>query len=236
MKPLLLIVLILLMNGCLAQDGEGGDQAIPTMDPIIHSSLMINYEGVVIYVDPTDYLGAADYSEMFRADIILITHHHFDHFNPKTINQLLKEDTVIIGPETILETITYARTIRNGEVLEMSGVRIEAVPAYNLDKRAGGEYHPKGRDNGYVLDLGPTRVYVAGDTECIPEVRSLKNIDVAFVPIDGVYTMTPEEAAACVKTLKPKVVYPYHQGSSDPAYFASLLKDTGIEVKVLQLP
>jgi L-ascorbate metabolism protein UlaG (beta-lactamase superfamily) len=236
MKPLL-IILMLLITGCLAQGGGDADsQGGLEITPITHASLMINYGGLVVYVDPTDYLGTADYSGMFRADIILITHHHFDHFNPKTINQLLKEDTVIIGPETLLETITYARAMRNGDVIEMSGVRIEAVPAYNLKKRAGGEYHPRGRDNGYVINFGSTRVYVAGDTECVPEVRNLKGIDVAFVPIDGVYTMSPEEAAACVKTLSPRVVYPYHQGSSDPAYFASLLNGTGIEVMVLELP
>lgn len=231
----LVVVLLLFVGGCVAQNDQFEDsQKGVSINPIVHASVMFNYGGVVIYVDPTSYLGTADFSKMFRADIILITHHHFDHFDPKTINVLLKEDTVIVGPKTILDTITYAKVLKNGDVIEISGVKIEAVPAYNINNTTKvGEYHPKGRDNGYILNFGSTRVYVAGDTECVSEIKSLQNIDVAFIPIDGIYTMTPEEAATCVETFKPNVVYPYHQGSSRPSYFASLLEDKGIEVRIM---
>lgn len=233
----LVFVLLLLVSGCIAQDNQAiTPQKVLDIDPITHASVMFNYGGVVVYVDPASYQGAVDFSRMFRADIILITHHHFDHFDTKAINHLLKEGTVIVGPESILKTITYAKTIRNGEALEISGVKIEAVPAYNIYTKKGREYHPRGRDNGYVLTFGSTRVYVAGDTDCVPETKALQGIDVAFVPIDGVDTMTPEEAAACVEAFKPKVVYPYHQGSSSPVYFASLLKNKDIEVRVMKLP
>lgn len=234
---ILVFVLLLLTSGCIAQDNQTlNPQKILNINPITHASVMFNYGGVVVYVDPAGYQGAADFSKMFRADIILITHHHFDHFDTKAINYILKEDTVIIGPETIQERVTYARVLRNGESLEIDEVKIKAVPAYNLKQRIGVEYHPRGRDNGYVINFGSTRVYVAGDTECVPETKALMGIDVAFLPIDGVDTMTPEEAATCVEAFRPKVVYPYHQGSSSPVYFASLLKDKGIEVRIMELP
>jgi L-ascorbate metabolism protein UlaG (beta-lactamase superfamily) len=233
----LVYILLLLISGCVFHDDlKARPQESLSINPIVHASVMFNYGGVIVYVDPSNYQGSADFSKMFKADLILITHHHFDHFDPRTINLLLKEDTIIVGPRRILNSITYAKAMKNGDVLEVAGVKIEAVPAYNLRENKGFEYHPKGRDNGYVLSFGSTQVYIAGDTECVPELKARRGIDIAFVPIDGVDTMTPEEAAACVRTFKPKVVYPYHQGGSDPDLFASLLRGEGIEVRVLRLP
>jgi L-ascorbate metabolism protein UlaG (beta-lactamase superfamily) len=234
----LAFVLLLLLGGCTAQETPASETQEIEITPIVHASVMFNYGGIIVYVDPTTYLGAADFSKLFKADLILITHHHFDHFDPKTINLLLKENTQIVVPPSLSRSITYAKVMRNGDELEIAGITIEAVPAYNLVRGQSAEvkYHPKGRDNGYILNFGLHRVYVAGDTECVPEVKTLKNIEVAFLPIDGIYTMSPQEAAECAAAIKPKVVYPYHQGSSNASYFASLLEGRGIEVRVLDLP
>jgi L-ascorbate metabolism protein UlaG (beta-lactamase superfamily) len=239
MKALVFILLSLFLGGCLDQEAPPAKtQENLEITPIVHSSVMFNYKGIVVYVDPTTYLGTADFSDKFNADIILITHDHFDHYDGKTINQLLKKDTQIIAPESLHKSITYARVLRGGQSITIGGIRVKALPAYNLVRGESEEkkYHPYGAGNGYVLTFGGARVYVAGDTECTPEMKALKNIDIAFLPIDGVYTMSPEEAASCAKAIKPKVVYPYHQGNSDPNRFASLLKDEGIEVRVHRLP
>lgn len=240
MKALAFVLLLLFLGGCIGQKAPAAKTQEKDLEitPIVHASVMFNYRGIIVYVDPTTYLGTADFSKLFKADLILITHHHFDHFDPKTINMLLKENTQIVVPESVSRSITYAKVMRNGDELDIAGIRVEAVPAYNLVRGESEEikYHPKGRDNGYILTFGSQRAYVAGDTECTPEVKALKNIEVAFLPIDGVYTMSPEEAAACALAIKPKVIYPYHQGSSNASYFASLLEDKGIEVRVIELP
>jgi L-ascorbate metabolism protein UlaG (beta-lactamase superfamily) len=239
MKVLVFVLLLLFLSGCLSQEAPAAKtQEKLEITPIVHSSVMFNYGGKIIYVDPTTYLGTIDYSDKFKADIILITHDHFDHYDVKTINQILKKDTQIVAPESLSKSITYARILRSGQSMNIGGIRVEALPAYNLVRGQSKEkkYHPYGAGNGYVLTFGKTRVYVAGDTECTPEMKALKNIDIAFLPIGGVYTMSPEEAASCAEVIKPTVVYPYHQGSSDPNYFASLLKDKGIEVRVHELP
>lgn len=230
------LTLLLLLSGCL--QGGAAPKTELEIQPIVHASVMLNYGGKIIYVDPTTYFGTADYSDKFKADIILITHDHFDHYDFKTLNALMKENTRIIAPGSLSKSITYAQILRNTQSVNIGDVMIEAMPAYNLVRGPGEgkKYHSPGAGNGYVLTLGSQRVYIAGDTECTPEVKALKNIDVAFLPIDGVYTMSPEEAAACAEAIKPKVVYPYHQGGADPNYFASLLKDKGIDVRVHKLP
>ncbi len=203
--------------------------------PIIHGSLMFEYKGHIIHVDP---VSRTDYSSYPKADLILLTHHHQDHVDEDLIKKLKKPNTIIVGTQLLKEMLPEIVVMKNGETKEFLGIAVEAFPMYNLvrERSPGVKFHTKGEGNGYILNFGKTRVYVAGDTECIPEMEGLKNIDIAFVPMNLPYTMPPEEAAECVKVFKPKVVYPYHQGDLDPKVFARCLEGTGIEVRVLDLP
>ena len=198
--------------------------------PIQHASLLIQAGGKNIYVDPAQ----GRFEGRPKADMILITHIHFDHFSPDVIAKLRKPDTVIIGPEAVAQKMSGLAVLRNGESKTWGAFQIDAVPAYNLKRgpSPGQFYHEKGRDNGYILSWGGKRIYIAGDTEAIPEMRALKNIDIAFIPMNLPYTMTPEEAAGAVKAFKPKVVYPYHSRGTDVGAFAKALEGTGIEVRL----
>jgi len=150
------------------------------------------------------------------------------------IDKLSKPGTTVIAPEAVAKTITQAKVLRNGESTTWETWKIDAVPMYNLTRgpSEGKFYHDKGRGNGYVLMYGGTRFYIAGDTEGTPEMRALKNIDVAFVPMNLPYTMTPEEAADAVRAFHPKVVYPYHYKGSNIKDFARLLNGSGIDVRL----
>lgn len=202
--------------------------------PIVHASVMLEFKGKVIHIDPTSRGGPA---ELPKADLILITDIHGDHMDQAMVTQLKKETTVIIAPAAVARTITEARVLANGEKTTVAGITIEAVPMYNLVRGPGpGQlYHTKGRGNGYILALGGKRLYVSGDTECVPEIKALKNIDAAFLTMNLPFTMPPEEAAECVKAFRPRIVYPYHHRGSDVNAFASLLKgEKGIEVRILK--
>jgi L-ascorbate metabolism protein UlaG (beta-lactamase superfamily) len=199
--------------------------------PIRHASMMIQAEGKVIQVDPWSQ---GNYDGIPQADLILITDVHPDHLDAPLIAKLSKTGTVIIAPEAAAKTVTQAKVLHNGDSTTWEGWKIEAVPMYNL-KRGPSEgkfYHDKGRGNGYILTYGGMRFYIAGDTEGIPEMRALKNIDVAFIPMNLPYTMTPEEAADAVKAFHPKIVYPYHSKGSDIKVFAKALEGTGIDVRL----
>jgi L-ascorbate metabolism protein UlaG (beta-lactamase superfamily) len=200
--------------------------------PLYHASTLIEAGGKTIYLDPAK---PAKFSGLPKADLILITHIHGDHMDPDSIKQVSQADTEILAPPTVVETVTRAKAITNGETKTWQGWTIEAVPAYNLKRGpAPGEFfHDKGRDNGYVLTYGGKRFYFSGDTEGIPEMRALKNIDVAFVCMNLPYTMPPQEAADAVKAFHPKVVIPYHYRGSDLAVFQKGLEGTGIEVRLL---
>jgi len=190
-----------------------------------HGSLMFNFNGLIIQVDPWSKL--ADYSKLPKADIILITHQHQDHFDPKAISELKKEYTKIVCPQTVAESLKEKATVmKNGDFITMEGIEIVAVPAYNLvHKRKNGEfYHPKGVGNGYVLRFGDKKVYVAGDTENIPEMKNLKNIDIAFLPMNLPYTMTPQMVVDAVRMIRPKILYPYHYGNTNANKLLELLK------------
>lgn len=198
-----------------------------------HSSLMFDFDGKIIHVDPVSR--EADYTDMPKADIILITHEHGDHFDPKVIKLLRKEGTNLVLTEACAERVDGGVVMLNGDVKTIQGLKIEAVPAYNIvHKRSGGiPYHPKGQGNGYVITFGDKRVYIAGDTENTPEMKRLRDIDVAFLPMNVPYTMTPEMVADAAKAFKPKILYPYHYGQTDPTKLVDLLKDTkGIEVRI----
>jgi L-ascorbate metabolism protein UlaG (beta-lactamase superfamily) len=203
-----------------------------TIQPITHAALQLKYGNQVITVDPTTMGG--DYNALAKADIILVTDIHGDHLDPGTIEKASKTGTTVVIPSAAASQVKYGTTISNGEKKTIKGIEIEAVPMYNLQRgpSAGQLFHTKGRGNGYVVTLGDKRIYVAGDTECTPDMKALKNIDVAFVPMNLPYTMPPNEAADCVKAFKPKIVYPYHYMGSDLKVFADALKGSGVDVRV----
>lgn len=200
-----------------------------------HGTLMFNCAGKVIHVDPV--ADAADYSKLPKADLILITHEHYDHFDPKAIEQLRTPQTAVVIPPVLAEKLKGATVMKNGDSKTISGLPIEAVPAYNVVHMhsPGIPYHPKGVGNGYVITFGDKRVYVAGDTENIPSMADLKDICIAFLPMNLPYTMTPEMAADAAKKIKPKILYPYHFGETDTSRLVSLLKGSGIDVRIRKL-
>ncbi len=200
-----------------------------------HGTLMFDYGGLVVHVDPVSQY--ADYSKLPKADIILVTHDHGDHLDQKAIDAVRTDKTVMIGTAKCASRTAGMAAMANGESREVRGVRIEAVPAYNIaNKRPTGEpFHAKGDGNGYVLTFGDKRVLVAGDTENTPEIKALKGIEIAFLPMNLPYTMTPEMVADAAKAIQPKVLYPYHYGNTDTSQLTKLLAGTGIEVRIRNL-
>ncbi len=201
-----------------------------------HGSLLFESGGRTLYVDPDGRL--ADFAAMPRADLILVSHQHGDHFDPKAIAALRHDATEIFVSASCLPRPAGSGVLNNGDRRESSGIVIEAVPAYNLvHKRPDGRpFHPAGEGNGYVLTFPGLRVYVAGDTENIPEMKELKNIDVAFLPMNVPYTMTPEMTALAAKVLRPRILYPYHFSDTDPQRLVNLLRDEpAIEVRVRKM-
>lgn len=216
-----------------AGPGQEGDTVDGVeITPIHHGSLMLEHQGMVIHVDPW---GEGDYRELPAADILLITDVHSDHLDVELASRLMTTDTTVIGSPSVGDRWGGVDTIlENGESTVVDTVHIEAVPMYNLERGPveGQVYHEKGRGNGYVLTFGDTRVYVSGDTECTPEMRQLRDIDVAFVSMNLPYTMTPGEAAECVAAFAPRIVYPYHYRGSDLEVFTWSLRDTEVEVRL----
>ena len=197
-----------------------------------HGTLMFAFDGKIIHVDPVSR--EANYADMPKADLILITHEHGDHLDPKVIKMLRKEGTDLVLTEACMKKVAGI-VMHNGDIKTIQGLRIEAVPAYNIVhmRSARNPFHPKGQGNGYIITFGDKRVYVAGDTENTPEMKRLKNIDVAFLPMNLPYTMTPEMVADAAKAFKPKILYPYHYGQTDPNLLVNLLKDSkDIEVRI----
>jgi L-ascorbate metabolism protein UlaG (beta-lactamase superfamily) len=212
----------------------GGDLEIKHVG---HGSLMFNHAGKVIHVDPFGKMG--DYSKLPKADLVLITHEHGDHLDSVAIEQITKKGTKVIASEAAAKKLKGASTMRNGDVTTVNGLKIEAVPAYNLihKRESGGPFHPKGKGNGYVITFGDKRVYVAGDTENTPEMKNLKEIDIAFLPANLPYTMTAEMVVDAAKAFKPKVLIPYHydMGKSELPKLKGLMKDVpGIEFRILE--
>lgn len=204
--------------------------------PVRHASMMIEAGGKVIQVDPWSQDTEARYAAMPKADLILITDFHGDHMDPHAISWVKKAGTKIIAPEVVTSSLKTGSVIRNGETQTWEGWTIEAVPMYNFTAGRGpgpGKFfHDKGRGNGYVLTYGGKRFYISGDTEATPEMKALKNIDVAFVCMNLPYTMPPQEAAAGVRAFAPKIVYPYHYRGSDLKVFEDALKGSGVEVRI----
>lgn len=209
---------------------SGGDLKIALVG---HGTLIFTYNGNVFHVDPYGKLG--DYSKLPKADVIVLTHEHQDHLDLDAINKIRNDKTIFVLTENCSKKVDGGIVMKNGDTKTIEGVQIEAVPAYNLvHKRDTGQpYHPKGVGNGYVFTFGDKRIYVAGDTENTPEMKSLKNIDVAFLPMNLPYTMTPEMVADAAKAFKPKVLYPYHTGETDLSKLNNLLQgEVGIEVRL----
>jgi L-ascorbate metabolism protein UlaG (beta-lactamase superfamily) len=198
-----------------------------------HATLILTYAGKVIHVDPIS--SYADYTKLPKADIVLVTHSHGDHLDPGAIAKISKTGTVVIANPESAAKITGANALKNGESKIAADITIAAVPAYNTT--AGRDiYHPKGRDNGYVITLGGKKIYIAGDTENIDEMKNLKEIYIAFLPMNQPYTMTPEQVAEAAKTIKPQILYPYHFGGTDTARIKNLLsKETAIDTRIRKL-
>ena len=201
-----------------------------------HGTLMFNFGGKVIHVDP--YSDVADYNSLPKAQIILLTHEHRDHLDLKALNAIRTEKTVVVLTEACAKQVQGGVVMKNGDMETVEGLKIEAVPAYNIvHKRDTGQpFHPKGAGNGYIITFGDKRVYMAGDSENTPEMKVLKNIDIAFLPMNLPYTMTPEMVSDAAKAFKPKILYPYHFGETDTSEVVSLLTGTpGVEVRIRKM-
>lgn len=222
----LLLVISALATWALAQ--EYSPEGISFI-PIKHATFVIKTKSATIYVDPVGDMEA--FNKFPQPDIILLTDIHRDHLAPKLIQSLKQQGTTVVGPQAVVEKLSDGEILRNGEKKTIKGINIEAIPMYNLT--AGREkFHPKGRGNGYILTWNNKRIYISGDTEDIKEMRSLKNIDYAFVCMNLPYTMTVEQAASAVNAFKPDVVIPYHYRGkpdmSDVDAFERLVTDSKV--------
>jgi len=198
-----------------------------------HGTLMLAFGGKVLHVDPFGKL--TDYENMPDADLILITHEHGDHLDQEAIAAIRKSSTIIVANPAAGSKLDGARIMKNGQKETVMDLLIEAVPAYNVvHKRDNGDpFHPSGRDNGYIITFGDNRVYIAGDTENIEEMNNLGPVDIAFIPANLPYTMTPEMAADAARMVRPRILYPYHYGDTDVSKIRELLDDLPeIEVRV----
>jgi L-ascorbate metabolism protein UlaG (beta-lactamase superfamily) len=243
MKPLnicLPAALVVLGVVQAAEPSLTGDR-VPTKDgdlvihPINHATLALGWKNLTVYVDPVG--GAARFGGLPKPDLVIITHIHGDHFDADTLKAVAAGKTPLVVPAAVAEKLpaefrSRATILTNGESKSLLGIAIEAVPMYNTTADRM-KYHPKGQGNGYVLTLADKRVYLSGDTEDIPEMRALKNIDVAFLCMNLPYTMTPEQAAGAVREFRPKVAYPYHCRGSDLEKFKKIVgDDVGVEVRL----
>ena len=259
-KTILVIVLISALIGCKnnSKPTDDGLSAVETslkdfekpkipnekeivIHPVEHASMVLDWDGVVVYVDPVGEKDA--FSKYDKPNLVLITDIHGDHFDITTLEAVVAEDTRIIAPKVVFDKLSEdlqkkTKVLNNGDIASDFELRIEAIPMYNMRPEAV-QYHPKGRGNGYVLQKNDKRVYISGDTEDIPEMRNLKNIDIAFVCMNLPYTMPIDKAAEAVLAFKPKKVYPYHyrgtDGLSDVAKFKSLIDAKDNNIKVVQL-
>lgn len=197
-----------------------------------HASVMFEYKGKVIHIDPR--ASESDYSKLPDADVICITHGHGDHYDLNAINLIDKTGAIMVLTQAVKDLNTYkgeTRVMKNGDSINIDGIAIEAVPAYNIVTGNETLFHPKGVGNGYILTFNNLRVYLAGDTHKIPEMAEM-DVDIAFIPMNLPYTMTPEMAADAAKALHPKIVYIYHYGSSDLDALRTLLKDEPMEIRI----
>ncbi len=198
-----------------------------------HASLMIRYNGQHIYIDPVSQY--AKYDQLPKADLILITHDHSDHLDLRAIKAIINDSTDIVSNNISALKNLNSKILGNNQSIVLNSINIEAVPAYNTTKGRI-QYHPKGRDNGYVLTLGKTRIYIAGDTEDIEEMKKLKGIDIAFLPVNQPYTMKTEQLLNAVKMINPKIVYPYHFSYTNKIEMQEIIENnTKSEVRIRKM-
>jgi L-ascorbate metabolism protein UlaG (beta-lactamase superfamily) len=244
MKNLSLVVPLVAMVSPTVLAGQGGYEkdVIKTSAGDLevtffgHATFMLSFQGKIIHVDPVSQY--AEYTKLPKADMILITHEHPDHLDSAALGNIRTDKTVVILPEACAAGVPDAMVMKNGKTKTVERFKIEAIPAYNLVhmRSPGVPFHPKGVGNGYILTLGDKRVYIAGDTENTPEMKGLKAIDIAFLPMNLPYTMTPEMVADAAKAMKPKILYPYHFGDTDTSKLMELMKDTpGVEVRIRKM-
>lgn len=233
-----LLILVLLCAVPLVSLAQSEESKVATFDnvtitPVVHASMMLQWNELIIHVDPWS---RGDYNGLPKADIMLITHEHGDHLDPEMIAKLKKTDTWVLGPKTVADKLAGVEIISNGELkVYNEHISVTAFPAYNLirERSEGVKYHPKGGGNGYLLNFDGTKIYIAGDTENVPELAGLIDVDVAFLPCNLPYTMTPEEFVAAAKVIMPKVLYIYHYGQTDLERVKELMKAVpGVELRV----
>jgi L-ascorbate metabolism protein UlaG (beta-lactamase superfamily) len=239
-KYLLLLTSVTMTLSVFSQDMPAVDKINTTsgvvdMHFIGHGSLMFAVRNFIIYVDPVRSSG--QYDNRPKGDLILVTHEHGDHLDMDLIKTLRKDETVMFASEKAAASVSWAQAMKAGDIKTVNGITVMAVPAYNIQNvRAPGQpYHPKGSGIGFVITIGDKKFYIAGDTENIPEMKELKNIDVAFLPMNLPYTMTPEMVADAAKSFKPAILYPYHTGNTNTSELTRLLKESGIEVRIRNL-
>lgn len=217
-------------------DTVGASEGDLQITALGHGSLLFTFRERWIYVDP--FSRVADYTLLPKADLVLITHDHRDHLDPDALGHIRTYATQIVCPERCGEKVPGGILMRNGERHVVHGLTIEAILAYNIvhTRESGEPFHPRGHGNGYIVAFGDLRVLVAGDTENTPELKALRDIDVAFLPMNLPYTMTPEMVAEVAAAMRPRILYPYHYGTSDTSRLVELLKDhPEIEVRIRRL-
>ena len=239
MKKLNLITLIMCFAiGCWAQQRETDTFKTASgktlkITCIKHASIMMEYDGKVIYFDPVTRLEPqTDFTSWPKAYYIFVTHEHFDHFDSMALTELRRNYTVVYTNNNVYAQWGSSYAMSNGDKAEVcDDITVEAVPAYNTTPGRE-KFHPKGRDNGYILTIEDLRIYVAGDTEDIPEMAELKDIDIAFLPCNQPYTMTPEQLVKAAKVIKPKVLFPYHYNDTPIRKVTMFLAGSGIDVRI----
>jgi L-ascorbate metabolism protein UlaG (beta-lactamase superfamily) len=201
-----------------------------------HGTLLLKLQDKIIHIDP--FSNVANYSKLPQADLILLTHEHRDHLDPDALALIQSDHTQLVCSASCMDQVEGGMVMHNGDQKTIFGWTIEAVPAYNIvhKRDTGDPFHPQGVGNGYILTFGDTRIYVAGDTENVPEMADIRDIDIAFLPMNLPYTMTPEMVADAAKTLQPAILYPYHYGNTDTRQIIDLLRDVEeIEVRIRKM-
>ncbi|MCR4964137.1 MAG: MBL fold metallo-hydrolase [Bacteroidales bacterium] len=240
-SPIILLTLVLCLTTACGQTSKYETDSFTTksgktvrFQALVHSSICIEFDGQEIMIDPVRQLGdrTIDYTIFPKADFIFVTHEHADHLDKVAIQVLLKKGSQLITNRRSADILGYGRVMANGDALVLNDwLSVEAVPAYNTTE-GHLNFHPKGRDNGFIITIDGLRIYIAGDTEDIPEMANIKDIDVAFLPCNQPYTMTPEQLVRAAKIIKPKVLFPYHYGKTDVRKIPSMLKSENIDVRI----